>query len=375
MKTLFFLPDLNGGGAQRTFVNLVNELAGSDTAPVLAVANANGPGRKWLAPEVRLVDFQARRTRGALFPLRRLIRTERPDVLVSTMIDANIVAGLAALSSGARRPRLIVRETNSHRASGAISAPRRLAAGWVYRRADRVVALSRGVADELRADYRLRCARVATIHNPVDIEAIARSAKTARALSAAERRDRPALVVAAGRLTHQKGFDLLIEAFAAIETGAELAILGDGPDRRALEKQAAERGISDRVRLAGFVDNPAEWFARADLFVLSSRWEGFGHVMVEAMAAGTPVVAFDCPYGPADIIRDGETGRLVPNGDTAALGAAIAELLADEAARTALVSRASDEIVRFASPAIAGAYRHLIREVHGPERNRRMRAA
>ena len=133
----------------------------------------------------------------------------------------------------------------------------------------------------------------------------------------------------------------------------------EGPDRAKLQSQADELGIGDRLIMPGFVKQPMQWLAAADLFVLASRWEGFGHVIVEAMAAGVPVVAFDCPHGPRDIIRNGENGILVPDGDEAALAAAMSELLDNRGRATALATRAKADAVRFSSATIADQYLKL----------------
>jgi glycosyltransferase involved in cell wall biosynthesis len=361
LPLLCFIADLDGGGAQRSMANILNHLPHARFVPVLAAPGGDGPAARWLDEGIERVDLGCGRMRRALLPLRRLVRARRPALVFSTMVDANIVAA-AALVGRAGAPALVVRETNSHRARGDLGPVRRAAAAWAYRRAARVVALSRGVERELTEDCRLEPSRVVTIHNPVDVDGLAASARAARAAPApwTGRLGEGAVIVAAGRLTRQKGFDLLLDAFARLDAPAPgLVILGEGPDRAALEARAGALGVAARVLMPGFVDDPAQWYAHATLFVLSSRWEGFGHALVEAMACGIPAVATDCPHGPADILSDGEAGLLVRPGDAGALARAVSSLLADPPARARRARAGEREARRFAAPAIAARYAEL----------------
>lgn len=370
-RVLFFLPDLDGGGAQRTMVNIVNRLPREKFDPTLAVARADGPARQWLDPEVKLVDLGTERLRRSVLPLRGLIRRRRPAAVIATIVDANIAAAMATAGL-ASKPALVLRETNSHRARDDLGAIRRTLAGWAYRRADAVVALSSGVEAELAADFGLDAGHVTTISNPVDVEAVrARASAAPTAAAATESRGEPTLI-AVGRLHRQKGFDVLIRALAMLKNPkVRLIVLGEGAERDALGGLAAELGVAERVSFAGFVDDPYTWLARADLFVLSSRWEGFGHVIVEAMAAGTPVVATNCPHGPGDIIDDGKNGRLVPPEDATALAAAIDDLIADPSARTRLAAHAAATVSRFGIARIVDQYTALLDRVTANSDNRR----
>ena len=138
-----------------------------------------------------------------------------------------------------------------------------------------------------------------------------------------------------------------------------LAILGEGPEREALATLAGELGVSERLIMPGHVAEPAPWFAHAAAFALSSRWEGFGHVLVEAMACGAPVVAFDCPHGPADIVEDGKTGILVPPQDAHALARALDRLIVDREFAGRLRDAGQRAAGRFAAPTIARTYAAL----------------
>lgn len=365
---LCFLTDLDGGGAQRTMVNLVNGLSAGGTAVELVVVRGDGSARDWLSGDVALVDLKCGHTRGSVLALRSLLKARHPRILFSTMLDANIVASMATVGL-ARRPALIHRETNSHIARGDIGSLRRMGARWAYRRADRIIALSEGVGHELTALYGLPEGQTQTIHNPVDISGILSAAHSARVQPApwGDWASGAPVILGAGRLTHQKGFDLLLRAVARLQDiSVRIVLLGDGPDRPKLERLGKELGLDDRLLMPGFVADPERWMVHADQFVLSSRWEGFGHVIVEAMACGLPVMATDCPFGPADIIEHGQTGILVPPDDIGALADGISRLLTGVEAQ-ALAEAASGNCRRFDLPQITGAYETLFDHYLGTE--------
>jgi glycosyltransferase involved in cell wall biosynthesis len=358
MKTVFFLPELDGGGAQRTLINLANHISSSQDLK-LVVAQSVGPAAAWVSSTVPLVDLASRRTRSAVLPLAAFLRRHRPDIFLSTGLDANIVAWLAWSLLGSKRPRLILRETNSHRARGDLGMLRRWLIGAAYRRADRVVALSHGVRDELIALYKLNPDRVVTLHNPIALDKLAATAGAARKAPPPWTKTGPA-VVAVGRLTRQKGFERLIEAVAALSVpGVQLVILGKGECRKALESLGQRLGLGPRLIMPGFVPDPQIWLAHADVFALSSRWEGFGHVIVEAMAAGVPVVAFDCPHGPRDIIRNEVNGLLLENGDVAALTVALQRVLSELEFAKRLQTAATHDARLYDLPTISKAYLDL----------------
>jgi glycosyltransferase involved in cell wall biosynthesis len=278
------------------------------------------------------------------------------------MPDANVAVSLAVVGLRSR-PGLILRETNSHRHREDLGWLRRKLISWAYRRADAVVALSEGVREELVEDCALDPGHTVTIHNPVDVASITAATKAVKD-SIQEVPCDGSLIVGCGRLHRQKGFDLLIEAFADLDdTKARLVILGEGPEREALETLARSRGVAGRVLMPGFESHPEKWLAQATLFVLPSRWEGFGHVLVEALAAGVPVVSAWAPHGPADILNDGEAGLMVPTGNVAALGAAIDRLLIDKGLRERLAEAGHKMAQRFSLPVIAGRYGDLIEDV------------
>lgn len=353
-RLLLYLPDLDGGGAQRTLINLANALHRAGAFQVLLVlGQQDGPARSWLNTDVPVEVLPPGRARGQILSLRRAIRRFDPQAVMSTLLHGNLTLWLATrwLPSP---PKLILRETNSHRHRGDLSVVLRFLAGRAYRRADRFVALSEGVRREMVDLYHLDPARTVTIHNPVDIERF-------RTDSTPASPDGHFRLITLGRLAAQKNHPCLLRALAQLQdSDIHLTILGEGPARQSTEALIAELALADRVTLAGHVSDPVPYLAQSDLFVLSSRYEGFGHVLVEAMAAGLAVISTDCPYGPADIIADGETGVLVANDDPAALAAAIARLKADAPLRQKLAEAGRRRADDFAAEKIAAQYSTLI---------------
>lgn len=278
--------------------------------------------------------------------IRRALRTARPDVCVS-FIDRTNVLVLAA-TRGLGFPVIVSERVHPGHLDPRFWGVFRAAA---YVAADAVVAQTHATAAVLRRPFGTR---VLTIPNPVldpgDVGPVGGSR----------------VVAAAGRLVHQKGFDLLLRAFHAVARERKawrLVIWGEGSERARLERLAADLGLADRVDFPGKAHDLPRQLARADIFVLSSRFEGFPNVLCEAMAVGLPVVSFRCPTGPEDIVRDGVDGMLVRLGDVDALGRAIARLIDDPALRARLGQRARAVRERYALEAVLSKWDEAFQEV------------
>ncbi len=324
----FYLPSLRGGGAERVMVNLAQGMTERGLPVDLVVAAAEGAFLEQVPPAVRLVDLRGGRVLQSLVPLTRYLRREQPRVLISSMSHANVVALWAARLARSGTPVIVtVHNTMSRstpergRLAGALW-PRLLRSFYPW--ATHVVAVSRGAADDLARSSGIPRDRVRVVYNPVITPAIMELARQAP--------DhpwfgpgRPPVILGAGRLTGQKDFPTLIQAFAEVRRcrSARLMILGEGEDRAALETLVSQLGLKDDVALPGFRDNAISYMAGSALFVLSSAWEGLPTVLVEALAAGTRVVSTDCPSGPREILQQGRLGSLVPVGNPAAMAEAV----------------------------------------------------
>jgi glycosyltransferase involved in cell wall biosynthesis len=324
-------------------VTLANGFADRGLQVDLVLAKAEGPYLADVSPSVRVVDLGASRVLASLPGLVRYLRRERPAALLSAMGHANAVA-VAARWLSCVPTRLVVSEHNSVSLSSRSLRARVVLPllRWAYPHADGIVAVSGGVADDLAQVVGLPRQRITVVHNPVVTPTLLDQA-AAHLEHASLGADEPPVVLGVGRLTVQKDFPSLIRAFAKVraQQPCRLVILGEGELRGELEALVTSLDLSADVALPGYTDNPFAWMRRSSLFVLSSAWEGFGNVLAEAMACGTPVVSTDCPSGPAEILENGRWGRLVPVGDVDALADAMQATLA-ETTHPDVATRAQD---------------------------------
>ena len=332
-RVAFYLSSLSGGGAQRVVLTLANAMADHGVQIDLVLVKATGPFLPHVHPAVRIIDLGAETVLLSLPGLIRYLRRERPTALLSSLKHVNLIALIARKLS--RVPlRLVVGEHNtlSHSCKSGIKdrmVPHLMRV--LYPKADLVVAVSQGVADDLCACLGLSKEKVQVIFNPVVRSGMAQEA--ARPLDHPWfKPGEPPVILGMGRLTEQKDFPNLIHAFALLrqQRDCRLMILGEGELRDELQELVTTLGLAASVSLPGFVDTPFAYMGHAAVFVLSSGWEGLPTVLIEAMACGTPVVSTDCPSGPDEILEGGVWGRLVPPGDSAALATAIAATLDDD---------------------------------------------
>lgn len=357
-----YLPTVKGGGAERVMVTLANAFAERGYAVDLVLASAIGPYLSEVSPAVNVVDLKRARVITSLPGLVRYLRRRKPTALLSAMGHANLVALLANKISGGNT-RVLVSERNdtsleANQNKGFRSLIIRALNSYLYRSADAVHAVSHGVAVASARELRLPLERIQVVYNPVVTQQILEMSRANIDLPWLINDGRK-LIVAAGRLTKQKDFATLIRAFALVQskTNAHLVIMGEGELRSDLEQLVVENSLQEAVLLPGFVENPFAVMNQADLFVLSSAWEGLPNVLIQAMACGTPVVSTDCPSGPAEILEKGQWGRLVPVSDVEALAKAMLATLTeteppDVASRAAYfsVKRAADEYLRLLLP-------------------------
>jgi glycosyltransferase involved in cell wall biosynthesis len=306
--------------------------------------------------------------------LRREIDRLRPDVMFSIMDRANISSLLAArLSKFKPKTVACVQIPPSLEYAGPWWSRRAMLLRMIrnmYPGVDRIVALSQGVRQDLLSLNTNLERNCEIIYNAgVDERVLAAAANPV-----CRPPDGTPLLVACGRLTKQKGFPFLLDAMAKVHrhSPAHLWIVGEGEDRDSLERQIARLGLGECVRLPGFQSNPFRFMAAADVFVLSSLWEGFGNVIVEAMACDTAVVSTNCPYGPSEIISDGVNGILVPAADADALADQILRLLNDDRLRLRLAGNGKHRAMDFSAKTIARQYEELFQRLTGVESRRQL---
>lgn len=341
-------------------LNLAEELVARGYTVDLVLCRREGELLSSVAGGVNIVDLGAKRTVTSLIPLVRYLNRRRPAVLFSSLGHQNIISIVAARISGSRS-KIVVTQHNALGEESSLNGhlSHRLLPG-LYRVflpfADHVLAVSEGVADDLSFHSKFDRRRISVIYNPVVRGAI-RTLATEPVVSFPPDAGKDC-VIAVGRLSPQKNFDHLLRAFAQVarRRAVSLAICGVGDLYTDLRALCDELGISERVHFLGFQKNPFKYISRASLLVMSSRYEGFGNVIAESLACGTPVVSTDCKYGPSEILDNGRFGRLVPLDDLGALAVAIDEELSRQHDKAALVSRAN----MFAVDRICDAYLNLV---------------
>jgi len=319
-KIALFIPSLRGGGAERVMLNLARGFAERGYKVDLVLAKAEGPYLSQVPDNIRVIDLKSPRVLYSLPGLIRYLRQERPHALLSALDHANIVALWAKkLSRVPIRVVVSVHSTLSRASTNATSIRARLIPSWArifYPWADAVVAVSKGVADDLIKLTELPQEKVHVIYNPVVTPELFAKADEPLDHPWFEPSE-PPVILSVGRLTPAKDYSTLIKAFALVrkEMPARLMILGEGEERPKLEALIRDLGLEKDVALPGFVNNPYKYMKHAAVFVLSSQWEGLPTVLIEALALGIPVVSTDCPSGPAEILNNGEYGRLVTVGN------------------------------------------------------------
>jgi len=326
LHVAFYMHDLSGGGVERMRLSLIAALRARGISVSLVVGARQGALVALLPPDLTVFELGARRTILAIPRLAAFLRETQPDVLVSSLDHNNIAAMVACVVSGSGT-RLVVCQHN------ALSAERKM--GWKYRlvplayrllhrAAHAIVAVSDGVGSDLAATARVPGSKITVIYNPViGADFFVRSAGPAPHPWLAEKGCK--VFVFCGRLTAQKDVFTLLAAMEILlqRLPTRLILLGEGEDEAGLRRFARQHGIAHAVAFAGFQPNPLPWIRHADALVSSSRYEGLGNAIVEALGCGTPVIATDCPYGPAELLLGGAIGRLVPVADAHALADAM----------------------------------------------------
>ncbi len=375
MRIAFFLSNLDGGGAQRVILRLAEYLDQNGHTIDLVVSRMRGPFIDLIPASVHihLAGFQhplrilpniirlPASTRKiflellwqnrpkvirSLTTLTHFLKTESPDVLLTTLDPSNLIAVCAGWLAQTKT-RIVIREANT--ISKKIARYNRpfekylpnLAREW-YPRADKIIAVSDGVAEDLSKVANLPRERITTIYNPIDLKGLQGNASEPLN-DPWFTPNQPPVLLAAGRLTPQKDYPTLLRAVARVMTKrpVRLMILGEGTDRMMLEQLIIQLGLSQEVRMPGFVSNPYKYMAHTAVFVLSSKWEGFPNVLLEALACGCPVISTDCPCGPSELLSHGEYGKLVPVGDDEALANGILSILESPPDSDFLIQRAA----------------------------------
>lgn len=369
IKVLFILDFPGRGGAQKVILNIFKYINREKFNPKLAVFNWKGEYIKNLANDFQFYNLNIKRTRFIIIPLFRLIKEIKPDLIFSTLLKIDGTTNIALKLSG-NSSKIILRSSNFlSRKLPEEPVFTRILSREAYKCADRIVSLTEEMKKDMHINLNLPLDKIKVIPNPIDIEMIKEMSiePVKNSLFHKSPLKNYHLITSMGRLTKQKGFSYLLRAFKTVrsELPVKLVMLGRGDEKKELETLAKNLNIDKDITFLGFQSNPYKYIANADLFVLSSLWEGFPNALVEAMACGTPVISTDCPSGPKEIITSGVNGILVPTHDPESLANAIFKVLTDKELSIKLTIAGKDRVNDFEVKRIVGKYEELFKTVIG----------
>ncbi len=364
MKIFFRISKLGFGGAERVFISVAQELMKDATIEVAFVVDklVSGETEKQVQDlGIKVFNLEISRTLRSVFPFKNLINAENPDIIISAYTDTNFSTILSNLLSTKPAKVVVSEHASLQEHWQSFSRTRKLLLNLYvrvgYRFADHLLAVSKGIADQLLT-FGYSKSKVSYIHNPVRFKSFDLNQK--------KQHVDVVNLLAIGRITPQKDYKTLILAFANIvkSVNCKLTIVGgiyDFDENAVLISLIKELGLQEKIEFVGFTDNVQSYYVRSDIFVLSSAWEGFGNVIVEAMAFGLPIVATDCNHGPAEILEYGKYGRLVPIRSPQAMAEAILDTIAELPIhnRSLLLERASD----FSEQKVAAEYIQLFQSL------------
>lgn len=331
-KIAIVIPSLRGGGAEKVMVNIVKKLDKSRFDIKLVLIKKEGPYVNLIPNDIAIVDLNSERVRYSVFKLVRELNKFKPDVVLSTLGHLNLV--LIAIRPLLKiNPKIIVREANTpSKNMSELTKKKRIIFTYLYKylypKADYIIAQCKEMKKDIIHSFSIDERKIRYIYNPLDIQKIIDNREDKNPYRSNEKN-----LISVGRLTYQKGFDILIDAFKIINEkfpSTHLTILGDGDLKEELKNKAKKLNISGKISFISFKENPYPYYYYADTYILSSRWEGFPNTLLEALACGTKVVATDCKSGPREILGNSEYGILVKEGDHLSLAEGISKSISEE---------------------------------------------
>ncbi len=329
-KIFFLIPSFRGGGAERIVLNVVNNLDKNKFDVGLITISEEGEYRNLLSKEIKHFDLGKKRARRAILELIKLLRKERPNVVVGAVTQSTIILYLASFFIPNKIKIINRLEIFYSKSIGDQKFIQRKLFQKALEKSDYIITISNEMRNNLIKNIKISKDHVKMIYNPIDINYVKK--ETQEEMNGEFPFGKP-IIIACGRLTKQKGFNYLIYAFKKVKRNypeAKLLILGQGELKKELQKLTQSLELEKSVHFLGFQENPFKYIANSDIFVLSSLWEGLPTTLIEAMICGTPVVSTNCPSGPKEILKDGKCGVLVNVGDSQDLVKGIMKLLQDK---------------------------------------------
>jgi glycosyltransferase involved in cell wall biosynthesis len=372
LKLMAVIHSLKGGGSERVLINVLKGLDRNEFSRTLVLYEGVFDYPIPEDVEVRILNISTGRNIFKLtasfilklFSLAALINKEKPDVIFSLLSSTNVAVTIAKLLSGIQC-KLIISEHTYPSVNLENEIYGTITKGFMkrcYHKADRIIAVSEGIKKDLIQNFHAQEDKTTVIYNPVNIKEI--ESLSAEKVEHPWFQEQIPLIIAVGRLTKQKGYPYLLKAFSIVkkQLKSRLVIIGEGEDRTTLVNMAIELGIKEDIEFFGFQKNPFKYMKNSSLFVLSSLYEGFPNVLLEAMALGLPIISTDCPSGPSEIIEDRKDGLLVPVKDDNSLAQAILEVLRNDELKKNLGREAKLRVEKFALNKITEKYSTIFRE-------------
>ncbi|WP_461611069.1 glycosyltransferase [Cytobacillus kochii] len=316
-KIAFVIPSLRVGGSERVVVNIVKKINREKYQIRLIVIDYNGPFKKEIPNDVEIINLGRKRLRDSVVAIFKEILKFKPDYVFSTLGYLNFLL-ILLIKVLKLNTKIVVREssTPSKYINNFSPLKKKLYSNLyksLYPMADIIVAQCNSMQEDLVSNFNIEKNKVVTVYNPIDIESIKYKMKQKKPFD-----NKNINIVAVGRLVYAKGYDILLNSINLLSEkypNIKLHILGDGPLKGDLIQLAKELNLDKKVNFLGFIENPYPYIGSADLYVLSSRWEGFPNTLLEAIACGTNVVATNCKSGPEEIIGDNNFGYLAKSED------------------------------------------------------------
>ena len=363
IKISFFVPALNAGGAQKVMIDLASELSLEGFIADIVLVKAQGEFLKSVPDTVHITDLGKSRTLFSIFALAKYIRVEKPNIILSTLPHANVIAIWSKILSRSYS-KVIIREATL--SSHIVYKTKNFLTAFIshfisrltYSRADAIVAVSEGVANDTISFYKTDKRKIHTINNPVDFQKISELSKHDITHLWMNDSSIP-VIVSVGRLSKEKDYPTLLRAISIVRksTPVRLIILGEGNERKFLESLISDMALEDSVDMPGFVDNPFPYIKNASVFVMSSICEGMPNALLQAVFLGTPAISTDCISGPNEILDGGRLGMLVEVGHPYELSKAILKTICSPITRSHSID---PYLERYSKKNIIDSYKNLI---------------
>jgi len=374
IKILFVISSLVTGGAERVASQLMKYMHRDRFEIKLCLFEKKGSLLRELPHDIEVCDLKKKnRWSFPLLSLRlqKLIEDYKPEIVFTFLWYSTAVVSIRNLIfRNTRPPFFVAYEPHNHKQDiqhDKFKIIKSILINYAHNAADVVIVDSYGAANDISQNYKLNPQSIKVIYNSVDICAIQKQMRESVHLPFTH--PGVPVITGFGRMVKRKGFDHLIRAFSLVrkQTQCKLMLIGQGEEKVNLEKLAKSLRIKEDVIFLGYQDNPYKFLSNSDVFVLSSLWEGFGNVIIEAMACGVPVISTRCPSGPDEIITDGINGLLIPVGDANAIAETILKLLKDEPLRKRLAEAGRKPAEDFKVEKMVAEYERVFKQIFSLE--------